>query len=197
MIVIGLTGSIGMGKSGAAREFRRLGVPVHDADATVHRLMARDGAAFPALERAFPQAVDNGQIDRSLLAQLVFNDPEALFRLEAIVHPLVRQEERKFLHWCLRRRCPAAVLDIPLLFETGAESRCDIVITMTAPAFLQKQRVLRRRGMSEERFKAILARQMPDYEKRRRSDFVVSTGNGYRFSRDCLITILERVTVDA
>lgn len=197
MIVIGLTGSIGMGKSGASREFRRLGVPVHDADATVHRLMERDGAAVPALECAFPQAVRNRQIDRGILAKLVFDDPEALKKLETIVHPLVRHEERKFLQWCIRRRCPAAVLDIPLLFETGADSRCDIVITMTAPAFLQKQRVLRRCGMTVERFRTILSRQMPDYEKRRQSDFVVSTGNGYRFSRDCLITILESVTVDA
>ena len=197
MIIIGLTGSIGMGKSGASREFRRLGVPLHDADATVHRLMERGGAAVPILERVFPQAVHDGRVDRPVLGKIVFDDPAALKKLEDIVHPLVRREERKFLQWCVRRRCPAAVLDIPLLFETGADARCDIVITMTAPAFLQKQRVLRRPGMTEERFKAILAKQMPDYEKRRRSDFVVSTGNGYRFSRDCLITILESVTADA
>ena len=197
MIVIGLTGSIGMGKSSAAHEFRRMGIPVHDADATVHRLMEPKGAAFPLLAGAFPQALRDGKIDRSVLGRLVYADAAALKRLEEILHPLVRMEEKAFLNRCVRRGCTIVVLDIPLLFETGADKRCDRVITMTAPAFLQKQRVLRRPGMTLERFHAILAKQMPDWQKRRRSDFVVPTGLGYRFSQNRLKKILKSINSHA
>ena len=192
MIVIGLTGSIGMGKSSAAIEFRRLGIPVHDADATVHRLMEPKGAAFLALREAFSDAISSeGRVDRAALGRCVYANASALKTLEGILHPLVRQEEKRFLRQCVRRGHAVAVLDIPLLFETGSDKRCDWVIAMTAPAFLQKQRVLRRPGMTEERFAAIVAKQMPDWQKRHKADFVVPTGLGYRFSQNRLKKILK------
>jgi dephospho-CoA kinase len=176
MLIVGLTGSIGMGKSTAAAMLRRLGLPVHDADAAVHRLMARGGAAVEAVAAAFPGVERAGVIDRKLLAAKVLGDPAALKRLEAILHPLVRHETRRFLALQARLRRPLAVLDIPLLYETGGEDRCDVVIVVSAPAFIQRARVLSRPGMSEARFRAILQRQLPDAEKRRRADFVVQTG---------------------
>ncbi len=180
MKVLGLTGSIGMGKSTAARALRRLGLPLHDADAAVHRLMARGGAAVAAVERAFPGVVVDGAVDRPALGARVFADPAALKRLEAILHPLVRVEERHFLQSCRTRGVRLAVLDIPLLFETGGEARCDATLVVTAPRFLQDQRVLSRPGMTPERLARIRAQQMPDAEKRRRADFVVQTGLGRR-----------------
>ncbi|MPZ11595.1 MAG: dephospho-CoA kinase [Kiloniellaceae bacterium] len=176
MRVIGLTGSIGMGKSTAAAMLRRLGLPVHDADAAVHRLLARGGAAVAAVEAAFPGVARNGAIDRGLLATRVLGDAAALKRLEAILHPLVRAEARDFLAKQARLRRRLAVLDIPLLYETGGERLCDAVIVVSAPAFLQQARVLRRPGMTEAKMQALLARQLPDAEKRRRADFVVQTG---------------------
>ncbi|MGF1631899.1 MAG: dephospho-CoA kinase [Kiloniellaceae bacterium] len=176
MRVIGLTGSIGMGKSTAAAMLRRLGLPVHDADAAVHRLMARGGAAVAAVEAAFPGVVQAGAIDRSLLGARVLGDAAALQRLEAILHPLVRAEARAFLAQQARLRRPLAVLDIPLLYETGGERLCDVVIVVTAPGFIQRARVLRRPGMTEAKLQALLARQLSDAEKRRRADFVVQTG---------------------
>ena len=176
MLIVGLTGSIGMGKSTAAATLRRLGLPVHDADAAVHRLMARGGAAVEAVAQAFPGVECDGAIDRKRLAARVLEDPAALQRLEAILHPLVRRETHRFLAQQARLRRPIAVLDIPLLYETGAERRCDVVIVVSAPAFIQRARVLSRPGMTEARFRAILARQLPDAEKRRRADFVVQTG---------------------
>jgi dephospho-CoA kinase len=177
MLVLGLTGSIAMGKSTAAETFRSLGVPVLDADLAVHRLLAPRGAAVRAVLRAFPGCEDGrGGIDRRRLGQLAFEDPAALARLEAIVHPLVRAAQRRFLARCAAASEPLAVLDIPLLFETGAERPVDAVAVVSAPDFLQRQRVLRRPGMSPERLDAIRARQMPDQEKRRRADFVISTG---------------------
>ena len=176
MLVVGLTGSIGMGKSTAAVALRRLGLPVHDADAAVHRLMARGGAAVQAVAAAFPGVERDGAIDRKLLGARVLGDPAALKRLEAILHPLVRRETWQFLAQQARLRQPLVVLDIPLLYETGAERRCDVVIVVSAPAFIQRARVLARPGMTDARLQAILNRQMPDAEKRRRADFVVQTG---------------------
>ena len=178
MKILGLTGSIGMGKSTAAAMFRRLGVPVHDADATVHRLLGPNGMAVPLIAAAFPGAVREGKVDRAALGQMVFGKPPELKRLEAILHPLVRRAETDFLQRHCRRRAGLVVLDIPLLFETGGQRRCDKVIVVTCPAFLQAQRVLRRPGMTVERLKLIRAKQMSDSQKRKRADFIVPTGTG-------------------
>jgi dephospho-CoA kinase len=178
MRILGLTGGIGMGKSTAAAMLRRMGVPVHDADATVHRLMDAGGAAVFAIEAAFPGTTRQGAVDRSELGRRVFSDPSALRRLEAIVHPLVRNAERDFLKRQRRRHMRLVVLDIPLLFETGGQRRCDRVAVVSCPAFLQAQRVLRRPGQSLARLAAIRAQQMPDADKRRRADFVIPSGTG-------------------
>jgi dephospho-CoA kinase len=176
MKVLGLTGGIGMGKSTASNTFRRLRVPVFDADATVHRLQGRGGAAVRPIEAAFPGTTRDGRVNREALRARVLGDPAALKRLEGIVHPLVRRAERAFLAAAHRRGERIAVLDIPLLFETGGESRVDEVIVVTAPAAVQRARVLRRRGMTPERLDAILARQMPDALKRKKADHLVQTG---------------------
>jgi dephospho-CoA kinase len=177
VIVLGLTGSIGMGKTTAAAALRGLGLPVFDADRVVHRLLAPGGAAVAPVAAAFESVrAASGGIDRAALGRRVFGDRLALSRLERIVHPLVEAEEKRFLTRARSRRTEIAVLDIPLLFETGAERRCDYVLVVSAPAWLQRRRVLRRPGMSEHRLRAILRQQMPDREKRRRADFVVSTG---------------------
>jgi dephospho-CoA kinase len=174
--VLGLTGSIGMGKSTAANAFRRLKVPVFDADAAVHRLQARGGAAVRPIEAAFPGATRDGRVDREALRARVLGDRAALERLERIVHPLVRAAEARFLAAARRRGVRLAVLDIPLLLETGGERRVDEVLVVSAPPAVQRARVLARRGMTEERLAAILARQMPDALKRRKADHVVRTG---------------------
>jgi dephospho-CoA kinase len=174
--VLGLTGSIGMGKSATADVFRQLGVPVHDADATVHALYR--GRAAPLIDKAFPGAVADGVVDRASLGAAVFDKPERMRELEAIVHPLVRDEEEAFLRK-VSVLAPVAVLDIPLLFETGGEARCDAVLVTTAPPSVQRERVLARPGMTEEKFNAILAKQMPDAQKRARAHFVVDTGRGF------------------
>ncbi|BBK45286.1 dephospho-CoA kinase [Allostella vacuolata] len=192
MIIIGLTGSIGMGKSTAAAMLRRMGLPVHDADAAVHRVMARGGDAVPAIAAAFPGVVRDGVVDRGALGRIVFADPAQLRRLEVIVHPMVRRMSRSFLARQRRRRTPLVVLDIPLLFEKGHQRRCDYVIVVSAPAFLQRQRVLRRPGMTEEKFRGTLAQQTPDVEKRRRADWVVPTGLGRGFTRRCLAAVLRQ-----
>lgn len=176
MKVIGLTGSIGMGKSTAAGTFRRLHVPVFDADAAVHRLQGRGGAAVRPIEAAFPGTTRDGRVDREALRARVLGDPAALKRLERIVHPLVRRSELSFLAAARRRGERLAVLDIPLLLETGGEKRVDLVLVVSAPAAVQRSRVLRRGGMTPERLAAILARQMPDALKRRKADAVVNTG---------------------
>lgn len=181
MRVLGLTGSIGMGKSVASRHLRALGVPVQDADAAVHRLFAPGGAAVEAVEAAFPGVTTPaGAIDRGRLGQRVFGNPALLRRLESIVHPLVRRDRDRFLAAARRRRLPLVALDVPLLFESGGWRGCDAVVVMSCPSFLQKQRVLRRPGMTPERLRAILAQQMPDAEKRRRADWVVPSGLGRR-----------------
>jgi dephospho-CoA kinase len=175
MIIFGLTGSIGMGKSEAARMLREIGIPVFDADATVHGLLGPGGAAVAAVGEAFPGVVRDGVVNRQALGELVFADVEALRRLEAILHPLVQAAEREFLHAARERGETRAVLEIPLLFETGAEERCDVTIVLSAPAAIQEKRVLARPGMTRERLAAICARQLADAEKRKRADFTVST----------------------
>jgi dephospho-CoA kinase len=191
MLVIGLTGSIGMGKTLAARHLKALGLPVHDSDATVHRLIGPLGDAVARVAAAFPGVQQDGAIDRRKLGQRVFGDPEALARLEAILHPLVRREALAFLARQRARRRPAAVLDIPLLFETGAEELCDHVILVSAPARVQRDRVMKRPGMTEKKFHAILAQQMSDGEKRRRADSLVLTGLGKRDSLRQLVRALR------
>ena len=176
MLVLGLTGSIGMGKSAAAIMLRRMGLPLHDSDRAVHRLLAKGGRAVAEVEAAFPGVAVDGAVDRRRLAERVFEDSAALARLEAILHPAVRRATRAFLKQQARNGRWLAVLDIPLLFETGGETLCDAVAVVSAPRFVQEARVLGRRDMTRARFDAILAKQMPDREKRRRADFVVGTG---------------------
>lgn len=191
MVILGLTGSIGMGKTTAAKILRRLGVPVHDADAAVHRLLGPGGAAVAQVEGAFPGVVKRGAVDRQELGRRVFGDPAALARLEALLHPAVRRLALDFLKRQARRRQKLVVLDIPLLFETGGERLCDATVVVSAPAAVQESRVLSRPGMTRQRFQAILAQQMSDQEKRRRADFVVSTGRGKRDTLRRLATIVR------
>ncbi len=173
MLIIGLTGSIGMGKSTAANAFRRRGIAVCDADAEVHKLYS--GKAAPLIEAAFPGTTVGGSVDRPKLAQALARDPSGFKRLEAIVHPLVHAAERDFLRAEAARGAKMAVLEIPLLFETGGEKRCDVVVVVSASAASQRERVLARPGMTPEKLDQLLARQMPDAEKRGRADFVVDT----------------------
>jgi dephospho-CoA kinase len=191
MVIIGLTGSIGMGKSTAAAIFRRLGVPVHDADAEIHRLLRGDKRAIAAIGRAFPGVVVRGQVDRRKLGAKVFNRKPALKKLEAILHPLARRGSDRFLAHHARRRSRVVVLDIPLLFETGGTRRVDHIVVVSAPAFLQRQRVLRRPAMTVERFEDVLALQMPDRLKRRQADAVVQTGLSKRWSLRALRQVIH------
>jgi dephospho-CoA kinase len=176
MIILGLTGGIGMGKSTAADAFRRARIPVFDADAAVHRLQARGGRAVRAIEAAFQGTVRDGAVDRVALRQAVLGKPDALARLEGILHPMVEAEERAFVARARRRGNRAVVLDIPLLFETGGDARVDRVVVVSAPRSVQMQRVRGRRRMTAADIAAVIARQMPDAEKRRRADVVVRTG---------------------
>jgi|SRR5256714_2965125 dephospho-CoA kinase len=191
MFVLGLTGSLGMGKSTTARFFAEEGVPVHDADAVVHRLY--EGEAAAAIEAAFPGTTTAGKVDREKLAARVLGDVGALTRLEAIVHPLVQEAERRLLAEAEARGEKVAVLDIPLLFETGGEERVDAVVVVSAPADVQRARTLGRPGMTVDKLDAILARQMPDHEKRRRADFVVDTSRGFEAARAKVRAILDAV----
>jgi len=193
MIILGLTGSIGMGKTVAANVFRSCSVPVHDADKVVHDLMSPGGQAFDEVAIRFRKAVENGKINRKRLGDIVFKDPDDLKRLESILHPLVRDHKRRFLGDAARRRQPLVVLDVPLLYETEGQRQCDGVVTVSAPWFVQRARVLSRPGMTPEKFAAILAKQMPDSEKRRRSDFVVQTGNGRLESLCAIRKIIQDV----
>lgn len=178
MLIVGLSGSIGMGKSTASSMLRRMGIPVYDADAAVHALTAKNGPALPAIAAAFPGVVSQGVLDRQKLGAQVFGNPEALRRLERIIHPMVQARQKRFLRQHAYRRTPIVVLDIPLLYEGNGERRCDATICVSAPAFLQRRRVLARPGMTEEKFRGILRQQMPDRLKRRRATFVVPTGQG-------------------
>jgi dephospho-CoA kinase len=193
MIILGLTGGIGMGKSTAAAAFRRARIPVFDADVAVHRLQAPGGRAVRAIEAAFPGTVRDGAVDRVALRQAVLGRPDALARLESILHPMVQQEERSFVARARRRGDRAVVLDIPLLFETGGDARVDRVVVVSAPRSVQMQRVRARRRMSAADIAAVIARQMPDAEKRRRADVVVHTG----LSRHHALRALRRLIREA
>jgi dephospho-CoA kinase len=189
--VIGLTGSIGMGKSETARLFAAEGVPVHDADATIHRLYAKGGAAVAKIAALFPAAVVDGAVDRQILAGLAAQEPSVLKRLEALMHPLVAEDRERFLK--ANADAPMVVLDIPLLFETGADAAMDAVVVASAPLRIQRQRVLARPGMTEEKFHALLARQLPDAEKRAKAHFVVVTDRGIAHARDQVRMILATI----
>ena len=191
MFVLGLTGSLGMGKSTTARFFAEAGIPVHDADAVVHRLY--ESEAVPAIEAAFPGATAGGIVDRVKLAARVVNDPTALKRLEDIVHPLVHEAEQRLLADAQGKGEQIVVLDIPLLFETGGDRRVDAVVVVSAPPEVQKARILERPGMTVEKLESILARQIPDAEKRRRADFVVDTSRGFEAARTQVRAILDVV----
>ena len=187
--ILGLTGSIGMGKSATARMFSGRGVPVHDSDAAVHALYGPGGAAARVIGEAFPGTLGaDGAVDRGALRRAVLDDARALRRLEAIVHPLVQAESRAFLD--RHAEAPLVVLDIPLLFETGGEARCDRVLVVSAPPEIQRARVLARPGMTEAKLAAILARQLPDAEKRARADFVIDTGRGLEAARAQVANVL-------
>jgi dephospho-CoA kinase len=191
MFVLGLTGSLGMGKSATAKMFAEEGVPVHDADAAVHDLY--EGTAASLIEAAFPGTTAAGKVDRAKLAERVLGDNAALEKLEAIVHPLVCRAEQAFLAAAARKGARAAVLDIPLLFETGGDGRCDAVVVVSAPPEIQRARVFERPGMTEQKFAAILAKQMPDADKRARADFVVDTSRGFEAARTQVRDILARI----
>jgi len=190
MIILGLTGSIGMGKSTTAKLFEEAGVPVYDADAAVHRIY--EGEAAPAIEAAFPGTTANGKVDRNKLSAKVVHDPAAMQRLEQIVHPMLGASRQKFLHDAEQSGAPVAVVDIPLLFETGGEKRVDAVVVVTTTAEIQRQRILERDNMTGEKLEAILARQLPDAEKCKRADFVVDTSYGHDPVRARIRDILDQ-----
>ncbi len=193
MIILGLTGSIGMGKTTAADQLRSLGIPVYDADEAVHRLMAKGGKAVPLVERAFPNVVFGGEVERARLGARVFGDDAALKRLEAILHPLVKDQELGFVRRARRQRRRIVALDIPLLFEVQGTARLDAVAVVSCPPFLQEQRVLARTGMTHGKLAGIRRRQMPDPEKRRHADFVIPTGAGKRLSLRKLRLAVQRL----
>jgi dephospho-CoA kinase len=176
MIILGLTGSIGMGKSTTAKLFAEAGVPVYDADATVH--MIYEGEAAPAIEAAFPGTTSGGKVDRTRLSAQVVHDADAIRRLEGIVHPMLRAYHQKFLDEAEQSGAPVAVVDVPLLYETGGEKRVDAVVVVTTSPQIQRERILARDNMTGEKLEAILARQLPDAEKRKRADFIVDTSHG-------------------
>lgn len=191
MFILGLTGSIGMGKTATAKMFAEEGVPVQDADAAVHALY--EGKATPLIEAAFPGTTADGKVDRVKLGTMVIGKPEAMAKLEKIVHPLVAQERDGFLADAEKSGADIVVLDIPLLYETGSDINCDAVVVVSAPAEVQRARVLARPGMTEERFAAILAKQMPDADKRARADFIVDTSRGFDAARQRVREILAEV----
>jgi dephospho-CoA kinase len=190
MIVLGLTGSIGMGKSTTAKLFAEAGVPVYDADATVHRIY--QGEAAPAIEAAFPGTTVDGKVDRGRLSAQVVHDPKAMKKLEQIVHPMLRGYHQKFIDDAEQAGAPVAVIDVPLLYETGGEKRVDAVVVVTTTPEIQRQRILARDNMTSEKLDAILARQLPDAEKRRRADFVVDTSDGLDPVRARIRDILDQ-----
>jgi dephospho-CoA kinase len=190
MIILGLTGSIGMGKSTTAKLFEEAGVPVYDADAAVHKIY--EGEAAPAIEAAFPGTTANGKVDRDKLSEKVVHDPAAMKRLEQIVHPMLGASRQKFLDDAEQSGAPVVVVDVPLLFETGGEKRVDAVVVVTTTPEVQHQRILARDNMTGEKLKAILARQLPDAEKRKRADFVVDTSHGLDPVRARIRDILDQ-----
>lgn len=196
MIVLGLTGSIGMGKSEVARMFRAAGVAVFDADAAVHELYAPGGGAVEAIARRFPAAIRGAAVDRERLARLVLDDAAALSELESIVHPLVRAAEQRFLAEANAGGASLVVLEIPLLFEAGGVARCDKIAVVSAPPDKQRERVLGRGGMDAAKFEAVLARQMPDSEKRAHADFVIPTGESLEATESVVRDLVKKLTSD-
>ena len=194
-LLVGLTGSIGMGKTQTARMFAELGVPVFDSDGTVHTLYAPCGAAVEPIAAAFPGVVQNGAVDRAALMAVLQKDPQGFARLEAIVHPLVAKAQREFVAEVLRKGAEMAIFDIPLLFETGGDSRMDLVVVVSAPLEIQRERALARPGMTEAKFEQILARQMPDAEKCLLADYVVDTGQGIEHARAQVLKIVAALKV--
>jgi dephospho-CoA kinase len=193
MKIIGLTGSIGMGKSTAAEILRHMGFPIYSADAAVHDVLKKGGKAVSKINKAFPDVVKKGAVDRALLGQAVFGKPAKLRRLENIIHPLLKKAERDFLAKARKASSRAAILEIPLLFETKGEARCDVTLCVTAPKFIQHKRVMARPGMTKAKLAAILARQMPDAEKRKKADFIVPTGGGLTPTARHLHKILQKL----
>jgi len=191
MLIIGLTGGIGMGKSTAARIFCRWGLPVYNADKAVHDLLKRGGKAVAPVAALFPTVVKHGTVDRILLGKIVFGHPPLLRKLEKILHPLVQKVEHDFIRDALKRNCSAVILEIPLLFETKAHDRCDKTICVSAPPAVQRARVLRRKNMTMAKYKAICKHQMPDLRKRDRADFVVMTHRGYADTKKQLKEIMS------
>lgn len=193
MIVVVLTGSIAMGKSTTATMFIRRKIPIFDADKTVHNLFSKGGAAVEVVNAHFPSAIANNKVDRATLGQIVFGDPYRLSILESIIHPLVDKERSRFLQSHRRRKTKMVVLDIPLFYEIKKQYKSDFVCVISAPSFLQRQRALGRPGMTRQKLNAILARQMPDYEKRKRSNFVIPTGLGIAYTNRLLSRILNQI----
>jgi dephospho-CoA kinase len=194
MILLGLTGSIGMGKSTTAKMFEAEGAPVYDSDAAVHALYSVGGAAVPHVEKAFPGVVREGAVDRGRLGERVLNDPDALKRLESIVHPLVGAHRQSFFDRARAANDRVVVLDVPLLFETGGDKAMDAVAVVSAPAAMQSERVLDRPGMTPEKLQAILSRQTPDAEKRARADFVIDTSQGLEPARAQVRAVLAALS---
>jgi dephospho-CoA kinase len=197
MIVIGLTGSIAMGKSETAKMFQAQGVPVCDSDTIVHRLYDEGGAAVRPVAKVFPEAVDGGRVDRTRLAAVLSSHPERFAALEAIVHPLVKKEQERFLERCRKDGASIAVLDIPLLFESGRQGDVDRIVVVSAPAAMQKARAMTRPGMTEEKLTQLLARQWPDEEKRKRADFIVDSSQGLDHARGQVRDIVARLTSES
>ncbi len=195
MFILGLTGSIGMGKSTTAKMFADDGVPVYDADAAVHRLY--EGEATPVIEAAFPGTTAGGKVDRDKLAKAVLGDPAKIKKLEGIVHPLVHQARERFISAAEEAGAEVAVLDIPLLYETAGDQRCDAVVVVSAPIEMQRNRAFERPGMSDDKLAAILANQVPDADKRARADFIVDTSQGFEHARAQVRDILKRVSTMA
>lgn len=191
MMIVGLTGSIGMGKSATAKMFMDAGVPVFDSDATVHKLQKKNGAAIPMIEAAFPDVVKDGVLDRAKLGAQVFSDPSAKKKLESIIHPMVGTERAKFFEKAERDGAKFIVLDVPLLFETSGDKGCHKVVVVSAPTDIQRQRVLSRPGMTEEKFEHILGQQMPDAEKRARANYIVETDKGLEYAEKQVAQIIE------
>lgn len=200
MVIVGLTGSIGMGKSETAKMFRRLGIAVYDADAAVHGIYAPGGSAVAPIEEAFPGVTGPNGVDRDALAKRVLNDPAALKKLESIVHPLVGLEQQKFLAQAAAEKAEIIVIDVPLLYETGGQKRVDCVVLVSAPYELQRERVLARPGMSEEKFQSILAKQVPDAQKREQADYIIDSSKGLEAAMaqvEALIPLLRKVPARA
>jgi len=193
MIVLGLTGSIATGKSTVARQFSRFGIPVLDSDRVVHEAMQKGGDAVALIQKEFPQAVKQGEVDRATLGKIVFADKVKLKRLESLLHPLVWKAQKEFIRQVRLQGRKAVLLDIPLLFETHAEKRCDYTIVTVAPDFIQERRALKRANMTRDKLKAILARQMGSHAKKKRADFIIHTGLGLQQSLKAVISIIAKI----